>query len=292
MTLRHMKIFLSLCDNGYNTTKAAEAEHMTQPAISLAIKELEEYYGVRLFERMGRKLKITSRGLLFKKCARRICGLFADLEREIRNWDSFGILRVGSSITIGSQFLPGYVKDFSNTHPGIQIRVTVGSTERIERGICNNELDFALVEGIPHNPSIIAEEYMDDNLIAICPAKGSFAPNETVSIAQFSRQNFLLREPGSGTREIFDHAAAAAGFSVTPIWEAISTNALVNAVINGLGIAVLPYRMVQDVIADGTVHAIHVSGMDFSRKFYIIYHKDKFLTQTANDFLALCRNAR
>lgn len=292
MTLRHMKIFISLCNNGYNTTKAAEAEHMTQPAISLAIKELEEYYGVRLFERMGRKLKITSLGLRFEEYARRICGLFDDLEREIRDWDSFGILRVGSSITIGSQFLPGYVKDFAHDHPGIQIRVTIGPSDRIEQGICSNELDFALMEGIPHNPSIVAEEYMDDHLVAICPAEGSFASGETLSIAQFSRQNFLLREPGSGTREVFDRATQAAGISVTPLWEATSTNALVNAVINGLGIAVLPYRMVQDVIADGTVHAIHVRGMDFSRKFYIIYHKDKFLTKTATDFLALCRNTR
>ncbi len=289
MTLRHMKIFLSLCNHDCNTTKTAAAEHMTQPAVSLAVKELESYYGIRLFERMGRKLLITPIGRRFEEYARRICGLFEDMEREIRNWDSFGILRVGASITIGSQFLPGYVKEFHRLCPGTQIKVTVGSTDRIEQGIQNNELDFALVEGEPHDPSILAEPYMDDDLIAICPSEGSFGQNETVSIAQFRQQDFLLREPGSGTREVFDLAAADAGFSVTPIWEATSTGALVNAVINGLGIAVLPYRMVQKVISEGKVHAIHVEGMDFSRKFHIIYHRDKFLTDSAQAFLELCR---
>lgn len=291
MTLRHMKIFLSLCSHDCNTTQTAQAEHMTQPAVSLAVKELEQYYGIRLFERMGRKLKITPIGQRFEEYARRICGLFDDMEREIRNWDSFGILRVGASITIGSQFLPGYVKAFRKRCPGIQIKVTIGSTDRIQQGIRDNELDFALVEGEPHDPSIVSEAYMDDDLVAICPSEGSFSQNERITIDQFRQQDFLLREPGSGTREVFDLAAADAGFSVTPIWEASSTGALVNAVINGLGIAVLPYRMVEHFILSGKVHAISVAGMDFSRKFHIIYHKEKFLTESAIAFLDMCRNS-
>ncbi len=289
MTLRHMKIFLTLCSCDCNTTKAAAEEHMTQPAVSLAIKELEQYYGVRLFERMGRKLKITPIGQRFGEYAKRICGLFDDMEREIRDWDSFGILRVGASITIGSQFLPGYVKRFCRENPGTEVRVIVASTDRIEQGIAANELDFGLVEGVPHDPSIVAEEYMDDHLVAICPVSGSFGPGEVVSIPEFSKQNFLLREQGSGTREVFDQAAEQAGFSVKPIWEATSTAALVNAVINGLGITVLPYRMVRNAILHKRVNEIRVEGMDFRRQFRIIYHKDKFLTSSARNFLSLCR---
>lgn len=289
MTLRHIKLFLSVCSHDCNTTKAAKASHMTQPAVSLAIKELEEYYGVHLFERMGKKLKITPVGLRFQEYALRICGLFDDMERELRNWDSFGVLRVGASVTIGSQFLPEYVKEFYKRYPETQVKVTIGSSDRIENGIRENELDFGLVEGIPHAPDFAAEEYMDDHLTVICPAEGSFYAGEEISIETFRKQAFLLRESGSGTREVFDQAAESAGFSVAPIWEATSTAALVNAVISGLGVAVLPYRMVQEPISRGLVHAITVRGMDFSRKFYIIYHKDKFLTDSAKNFLDLCR---
>lgn len=291
MTLRHIKLFLSVCNHDCNTTKAACALHMTQPAVSLAIKELEEYYGVRFFERMGKKLKITSVGLRFQEYALRICGLFDDMERELRNWDSFGVLRVGASVTIGSQFLPGYVKEFYRRYPNTQIKVSIGSSDRIENAIRENELDFGLIEGIPHAPDFTAEEYMDDHLTVICPAQGSFPCGAEISIDEFRRQPFLLRENGSGTREVFDQAAQAAGFSVSPIWEATSTAALVNAVISGLGIAVVPYRMVQQPIRRGLVHAVTVRGMDFSRKFHIIYHKDKFLTDSAKHFLELCRAA-
>ena len=185
MTIRHMKIFLSLCDHACNTTKTAEAEHMTQPAVSLAIKELEEYYGVRLFERMGRKLKITANGLRFLEYARRILGLFGDMEREIRDWDSLGILRVGASITIGSQFLPGYVSRFCRERPETEVQVRVAPTERIEQLVLNNDLDFGLVEGLPHDRSLVVREYMNDHLAVICPAAGSFASGQILTVDQF-----------------------------------------------------------------------------------------------------------
>ena len=109
MTLRHMIIFRTVCESDCNSTRAADRLHMTQPAISLAIKELEQYYGVRLFDRIGRRLKITDSGKLFLQYAIHITDLFEDMETGLRDWDSKGILRVGASITIGSQFLPGYV---------------------------------------------------------------------------------------------------------------------------------------------------------------------------------------
>ena len=103
MTIRHLKIFLSICSNDCSTTKAAENLHMTQPAVSLAIKELESHYGIALFDRIGRRLQITQAGLRFKEYASHITTLFDDMEKKMLNWDSFGILRVGASITIGSQ---------------------------------------------------------------------------------------------------------------------------------------------------------------------------------------------
>lgn len=290
MTIRHLKIFLSVCKSNFNTTKAAETLHMTQPAVSLAVKELEEYYGVILFDRIGRRLKITESGQRFFEYSTHIISLFDDMEKGMRDWDTFGVIRIGASITIGSQFLPNYVKAFYNRYPGTEVKVTISPSEQLEQKILNNELDFALIEGISHVPTFVSEEYMEDRLTVICPASGSFYPGQQISIEEFQQQNFLLREHGSGTRETFEQVIASAGFSVTPMWEAMSTTALVNAVINGLGIAVLPHRMVIGPIERGLVTAVHVKGLSFKRRFHIIYHKEKFLTSSAKAFIDICRN--
>ena len=290
MTIRHLKIFLSVCKNNFNTTKAAEELHMTQPAISLAIKELEQYYGIALFDRIGKRLKITEAGQRLYDYSIHIISLFDDMEKGMKNWDSFGIIRIGASITIGSQFLPHYVKAFYNRYPGTEIKVTIGPSEQLEQKILNNELDFALIEGISHIQSFVSEEYMEDRLTVICSANSNFYPGQQLSVEEFRQQNFLLREHGSGTRETFDRVIEEAGFSITPVWEAMSTTALVNAVINGLGIAVLPHRMVTGPIERGLVIALRVKGLSFKRKFHIIYHKEKFLTSSAKSFLDLCRN--
>ncbi len=290
MTLRHMKVFRSICEHGCNTTKTAEALHMTQPAVSLVIKELEQYYGVVLFDRIGRRLYLTEVGRYFLQYAIHISSLFADVEKELKTWESFGVLRVGASITIGSQFLPRYVKAFSYEHPGTEIRALVGPSNLLERKLLDNELDFALIEGVAHAPSIVSEEYMEDHLSIICSADGVYEPGQQISINEFKQQKFLLRERESGTREVFDQVTERAGFSVSPIWEAMSTTALVNAVTQGLGIAVLPYRMVMGPLKRGQVQTISVEGLDFRRSFYIIHHKDKYLTESAKDFLNLCRS--
>ncbi|MDE7268675.1 MAG: LysR family transcriptional regulator [Lachnospiraceae bacterium] len=290
MTIRHLKLFLAVCNCDFNTTRAANELHTTQPAVSLAIRELEQYYGVILFDRIGRRLKITEAGQRFQEYAFHIIALFDDMEKGMRDWDSFRILRVGASITIGSQFLPNYVKAFYNRYPGTEVRAVIGPSNYLEQKILSNELDFALIEGITHIPSFISEEYMEDHLTVICPVNSSFRQGQEITVDEFRRQNFLLRERGSGTREVFERVIEQAGFIVTPIWEAMSTTALVNAVINGLGISVLPHRMVVGPLKRGLVTSVRVKGLNFQRKFHIIYHKEKYLTSSAKAFMELCRN--
>lgn len=290
MTLRHMIIFRTVCEAGFNSTRAAKTLHMTQPAVSLAVKELEQYYSVRLFDRIGRRLRITDAGKQFLQYAIHISDLFKDMETGLRNWGAKGILRIGASITIGSQFLPGYVKAYADIYPGIDVRAVVEPADRLEKKLLANELDFALTEGIIHNPNIISEAYMEDHLSVICSAEKGWTQGQIISLTEFKNQRFLLREPGSGTREVFDRAAAQAGISITPSWESTSTTALINAVIHGLGVAVLPYRMILPALNSGLIVSVDVQNLAFLRNFYIICHKDKFLTEPAKAFMELCRN--
>ncbi len=292
MTLRHMIIFRTVCESGYNSTRAAETLHMTQPAVSLAIKELEDYYGVRLFDRIGRRLKITDTGEHFLQYAIHISDLFEDMETGLRDWDSKGILRIGASITIGSQFLPGYIKTFSEENPGIDVRVKIEQSDHLEARILSNDLDFALIEGIPRSKKLISESYMEDHLSIFCSAQKGWKQGQIISREEFEQQRFLLREPGSGTRDVFDRVTGQAGIHIVPVWEAMSTSALINGVITGLGIAVLPHRMIESALERGLIVTVGVEGLDFRRKFYIIHHKDKFLMPSARKFIELCRESK
>ena len=292
MTRRHMMIFRAVCENDCNSTRAAQALHMTQPAVSLAVRELEEYYGVHLFDRMGRRLHITEAGRIFLQYAIHICDLFDDMETGMRNWDAQGVLRVGASITIGTEFLPGYIKAFSELRPQTDVRAVVEPSDRLEQKILKNDLDCALIEGIAHDPAILSEAYMEDYLSIICPKDAGWQQGEEIPQDVFGKQRFLLREKGSGTRELFDRVMEQAGIAVTPVFEAMSTTALIRAVENGLGVAVLPYRLIAPALAGGRIITISVPGLDFRRSFNLIYHRNKFLTSSARDFLEVCRQYR
>ena len=290
MTIRHMVIFRKVCETDCNMTKAAEELHMTQPSVSLAIKELERYYGVQLFDRIGRRLWITEAGRRFLQYAVHISGLFADMETSLRDWDAKGMLRVGASITIGSQFLPFYVKAFSAVCPETDVRVVIEQTERLEKKLLANELDFALIEGLTHDPGIVSEPYMEDYLSIICAAGSGWKEGQIISLDEFRAQRFLLREYGSGTREVFEHVVEQAGIHIEPAWEAMSTTALVNAVINGLGISVLPHRMILPALRQGQIITVGVKELNFRRNFCVVYHRDKLLTSAARKMISICKD--
>jgi len=244
----------------------------------------------RLRQLICRRLSLTEAGDQFLQYAIHINDLFSDLETGMRNWDFKGLLRIGASVTIGSHFLPDYVRAFSAQMPGTKVRVKVEQSEYLEQQILNNELDIALIEGIAHSQNICSTPYLEDRLTIICPISSLWKSNQVIPIKEFVKQPFLLREKGSGTREVFDSVLSQAGYSITPLWEAVSTTALINAVINGLGIAVLPQRMVLSAVNEGRVKAVKVDGLDFRRSFKIIYHKDKFLTASAKAFIELVSN--
>lgn len=288
MTLRHLKVFVTVCELN-SITKAADKLYIAQPAVSSAIKELEEYYGVKLFDRISRRLYLTESGKTLLSYALHIVSLFDEMESNVRDLDRPGKLHIGSSITIGTSFMPVYAHNFKELYPQTEVCVTIDSSDIIEKKILQNELDFALIEGIVHLESIICEAYMDDELVIVCSPIHPFSKSEAVTVEQFISEPFLLREKGSGTRELFDNVLASLGYSVIPAWESTSTLALINAVINGLGISVLPRMLVKDSINEGRIAAVQIEGLKFNRKFNIIYHKNKFLTASAKAFIEMCK---
>ncbi len=290
MTIRHIRIFEAVCDAGYNTTRAAEALHMTQPAVSLAISELESYYGVLLFDRIARRLHLTEAGREFLDYARRITLTFDDMEKTVRSWESKGILRVGASISVGAKLMPELVARFRGIAPDIRVKVKIDRSDRLEEAIAAGDIDLALIEGIAHDPNLMVEDFMEDRL-ALIASPDTVKPGKAVTRADFAGMEFLLRERGSGTREIFESTLAAAAMPLPdPAWESLSTAALMNAAEAGLGVAVVPRRMAEEMIAAGRVAEFFVEGLTFRRTYKIVWHRDKKFTRAARDFIALCRD--
>ena len=284
MTLRHLKIFLEVCRSG-GITAAAEKLGLAQPAVSLAVRELEDSCGVRLFDRISRRLYLTEDGEELLKYARQIVSLCGEAEDHVRNRNGLRRLRVGSSITIGTCLMPGYVGKFATRYPQVKVCVTIDSSAAIEKKILADELNFALVEGMVHSESMIARRFLKDRLVLVCGAGHPFSKREQISLDELAGQTLILREKGSGTRQLFDSTLLTHGLTLEPDWESVSTQAIVGAVAAGLGVSVLPYRLVERDLAEGRLRSVKIEGVEFNRYFYLIYHKDKHLSESALAFL-------
>ena len=289
MTLRHMRFFAAVCEES-SITKAAQKLHVAQPAVSVAVKELEEYYGVKLFDRISRRLHLTDAGRKLLEYAVPIVSLFDDMESNVRRWERSGKVRVGASITIGTHLMPEYVSVFSKDHPEARVEVFIGSSDLIERKILQNELDFALIEGTVHSDSLLCDTYQRDRLVVVCSPDSPLLKMGTITPEQLLSQPLLLREVGSGTRELFDHVMATMEYAYTPAWESTSTQALVIAVAKGLGVSVLSYLFVKEELQNGLIAELHVENLRFDRGFHVIYHKNKHLTELSKSFIQMCRD--
>lgn len=287
MTLRHLKIFVAVCEEK-SVTKAAQSLHLAQPSVSLAVTELEEYYGVRLFDRISRKLLITELGKQFLEYATHIVTLFDRMEREIRNWDAAGILRIGSSITIGNHLIPGYVKTFTEAHPQMKVQVTIDNSQNIEDRILANEVDFALIEGLVHSPQIESQKFMEDELVLICGKGHPLYGQDEAEVQTIVGYDFILREKGSGGRELFDSSMLIHQIEIEPLWESVSNQAIIRAVSQGLGISILPQMLLETQLDDGSLWKIRLKDISFKRDYFVIYHKNKYLTESAKKFIEIC----
>lgn len=287
MTLRHMKIFTTVyrCQS---VTRAAQELHVAQPSLSVAIRELEEHYGVRLFERTGRNIIPTQAADALYSYAGHIVSLFDDMEKSMRNWDTLGVLRLGASITIGTHILPDLIRRYRAKMPELQIEAVVERSSGIERRLMDNEIDIGLLETQPEHPELLAVPFLRDELCAIVPPGSPLVAKETVTLQELAEHPFLMREPGSSVRQLLDACFSLLQLSVRPIWQSASTQAIVSAVGEGLGVSVLPRMLVARDAREEIVRMIPIDK-PLQRELNIVYHKRKFLTQNMQDFIALCR---
>lgn len=287
MKLRHLRIFITVADLG-SMTAAAEYLHIAQPTVSQAVSELESYYGVKLFDRLSRHLYITEVGKQVLNYARHISALFDDMEKAIMNPDKSGSINIGASVTVGTYLLPKLVNEFAKSYPSHKIKAIINNTKDIEVLIIKNAIDFGVVEGVVHTRDIVSTAFMDDRLVLVCGRQHELFNTKSISPSDLGRLDFIVREQGSGTRELFENSMAAHNINWEMSWECSSSESIKSAIINGIGVAVISKRLVEDEVKAGKLNIIKIENFSFKRKFSVIYHKNKYLTEAMRVFMDLC----
>lgn len=288
MDLRHFRIFLTVCEAG-TMTRAAEIVYMTQPSVSQVIAELEKEYGVRLFERLNHRLYLTAAGEHLRSYANHIVNLSEQVRKELADISAQGSIRIGASLTIGAHLLPGIISAYRQELPDVEIFTQVDNTSVIEKLILDDRIDLGLVEGPIYSPHIREEMLCEDDLVIICGPGHPLWGEGVIEINRLAGKSFIIREQGSGTRDIFERVMTQAGANWKIIGVYNNTEAIKQAVRENLGLAVVPKISVKEEMERGQVQVIEVNGLNLKRNFNLVYHHQKFFTLAMQTFVRTCK---
>ena len=282
MTRKHFTIFVEVC-RFLNFSQAAEALNTTQPAVSLAVKELESHYGVALFERMNRRVYLTPAGEALLATAQDVLRGFQEAEETLGQGRPLA-LRVGANVSFGEAGLAQVLGRFRQEHPQVRLRALVANSDKIQSLLVENQLDVGIVDGLGVSERLRAQLlYQEDLVLAAAP--GRFPAPATVE--ELAALPLLLREPGSGLRSSVDRVFSQQGLAPQPLLESTSTAALAEAAKAGLGVAILPEALAQreSGLQVGTVPEVR-----FFRQFACALHRQKAPSPALEAFLALLRD--
>lgn len=277
MTIRHLKIFIAVAECGSMNT-AAKTLYLSQPTISQAVRELEEYYGARLFDRLSRKLHITPAGRELLDNAYQVVGQFDQMEQYMRKSYRKNMIRIGSTITVGSCLISNVLNDFSRIMPETETYTFIGNTHMIEEKLLRSELDIALVEGEIHHQDLVTIPSIRDFLVLGCSREHPFACRDEIHVSELEDQKFIIREPGSGTRALSDQFIKHHRLHIRTSWEATCPDAFRNAILYNQCLAVVSVRLLERDIRSRQIRIFIPRTRELERSFSLVHHKDKVFT--------------
>jgi DNA-binding transcriptional LysR family regulator len=287
LTLRQLEIFEGVATSQH-VTKASERLLISQSAVSMAITELESTVGGPLFERHGRRLLLNERGRLLLPEAREILGRVRTIERVLKEAtkEPVGELRVGASTTIGNYILPWLLGEFARLYPKAKTYLIVGNTHQVETAVNNGDLDLGLVEGPYHLKSLTSTFWREDELVVIAGRDHPWARERTVSAEMLANAPWIMRESGSGTREVFESAMARKGIEISVSLELGHTEAIKKAVEAGLGVGCLSRMAVQRELDNNWLVKID-TPLDLRRNLIILTRDYGYRTKLLEACLSL-----
>lgn len=275
-------------------TKAADELHMTQPAVTFQVRQLEEQFNTRLFDRTHNRISLTDAGHRVFESAGKIFQLYAEMDNSVRELtgDISGILILGASTTIAEYMLPVLLGDFKEKFPDVVIRLKVANTDGIVSQVENNMIDLGVVEAPVSNKNLVVEKCRMDELVLIVHPNHELAKEKVVSLAEVTKYPFICREEGSGTREVMlesMHAAGIENADLSVSMELGSLEAIKGAVEANMGVSVLSSATIAKELKLGTLVAVKLDP-PLTRPFSFVHQKQKFRVRAMDELLSFARN--
>ncbi len=286
-TLKQMQVFLAVASHE-NVSQASEELAMSQSAVSTALKELEQRFDTSLFDRAGKRLQLNENGRSLRPRAAALISRAEEIQKSLLQHSDVGEIRVGATLTIGNYLAIGIMADFMQQHPGSVIRLTVENTAAIAHKVSNFELDIGLIEGELHDPELDVRYWRDDELAVFCAPSHPLAKKKSLDNEDLLAAQWIVREPGSGTRQAFDRAMSGILPSLDLRLELQHTEGIKRAVEAGLGIGCLSKITLQEAFDRGSLVPLPVQQLNLARKFYFILHRHKHLSFGIESWMAHC----
>jgi len=293
MSDRRLQVFYTVA-RLLSFTKAAEELHMTQPAVTFQVRQLEEQFNTRLFDRTHNRISLTAAGSKVYESAEKIFSIYAEMDNSVRELtgDISGVLILGASTTIAEYMLPVLLGDFKAEHPDVAVRLKVANTDGIVSQVENNAIDLGVVEAPVTNKNLVVEECRTDELVVIVPPGHELENEPVVPLNRIADYPFICREEGSGTREVMLESMNKANMNPTDLnigMELGSLEAIKGAVEAGMGISIISSATIQKEVKLGTLVAIRTEP-PITRPFSFVHQKQKFRMRAMDELLKFARN--
>lgn len=284
ITLKQLRTFDAVARLG-NVSKAADALALSQSATSMSLADLESHLGQPLFHRQGKRLALNDYGRYLQPKVRELLLQAQFIEDSAQREELHGHLRVGASSTIGNYLLPGIIARFVTEHPGVHIELIVGNTEQIEDDMLRLNIDLGLIEGLCHSTGLTAKQLCGDRLAVFCRPGHDLLTKSPLTLAQLQSERWILREPGSGTREIFTIATQGKLENLAVDLELSSSEAIKQAVKAGDALGCLSELAIAAELESGELSELHIAELDLYRELYVLQRQNSAPSYLADVFL-------
>ncbi len=286
ITLRQLEVFAAVASCG-NVTRAADTISLTQAAASMAVADLESQLGVKLFDRTGRHLYLNENGQQILPRAMEVLERVQEIEAGVRGTIPPINLRLGTSLTIGNHLLPPLLAELKGNCPSARIKLSLRNTEQVQDDLMAFRIDLGFIEGFHPNDRLRHFAWHHDRLCIFAPPSHPLA-HQTASIQDLTHSHWVVRERGSGTREVFDRAMG--GLSAAPdiAMELEHPETIRQAVRAGMGLGCLSELELRDAFLAGWLAPVETPFLDMTRTFHVVIHPEKHISRGMAQVLALC----
>ncbi|MGY8663938.1 LysR family transcriptional regulator [Bradyrhizobium sp. UFLA05-109] len=292
MTLEQLRIFVAVAECEH-VTRGAQQLNLTQSATSAAIAALEERYATKLFDRIGRRIALTEAGRLFLKEAKAVLARASDAAKVLTDLADLtqGSLALAASQTVANYWLPVAIQSYRLRYPGVIVSTTIGNSENVAVMVREGSADLGLVEAAIDDPTLVMAPVAEDELILVAPLNHPWAARTPRSAQELKRGPWVLREPGSGTRSVFEGALPGLGLTSKDLNVALvlpSNEAVRAAAEAGAGVTVISRLVVANSVKAGNL--VPVKFPLLHRRFVALRHKERYVSRAEQAFLDVISN--